>query len=49
MSEIKHAVAVFLDRDGVVSRSDVRAGLPFAPTEVSNLRFCPRRPRLAGA
>src|SRR5882757_7397969 len=36
--------AVFLDRDGVVSRSDVRDGLPYAPTEVGNFEILPEAP-----
>ena len=38
------AGAVFLDRDGVVSRSDVREGLPYAPTEVNNFEILPEAP-----
>jgi D-glycero-D-manno-heptose 1,7-bisphosphate phosphatase len=48
MSETKHAMAVFLDRDGVVSRSDVRNGLPYAPTEVSNFEILPEAPEACG-
>ena len=44
MSETKFAKAVFLDRDGVVSRSDVRNGLPFAPTDVSHFEILPEAP-----
>ena len=33
--------AVFLDRDGVVSRSVVRDGLPFAPTDVKDFEIYP--------
>jgi D-glycero-D-manno-heptose 1,7-bisphosphate phosphatase len=36
--------AVFLDRDGVVSRSDVRDGLPYAPTEVGDFEILPEAP-----
>jgi D-glycero-D-manno-heptose 1,7-bisphosphate phosphatase len=33
--------AVFLDRDGVISRSIVRDGLPFAPTDVEAFEILP--------
>ena len=33
------ARAVFLDRDGVVSRSNVRNGLPFAPTTLEDFEI----------
>jgi D-glycero-D-manno-heptose 1,7-bisphosphate phosphatase len=36
--------AVFLDRDGVVSRSVVRDGLPFAPTELKDFEILPEAP-----
>jgi D-glycero-D-manno-heptose 1,7-bisphosphate phosphatase len=36
--------AVFLDRDGVVSRSEVRDGLPYAPMEVSHFEILPEAP-----
>ena len=36
--------AVFLDRDGVVSRSVVRDGLPFAPKELSEFEILPEVP-----
>jgi D-glycero-D-manno-heptose 1,7-bisphosphate phosphatase len=36
--------AVFLDRDGVVSRSEVREGLSYAPTEVGNFEILPEAP-----
>src|SRR5258708_7285202 len=36
--------AVFLDRDGVVSRSAVKDGLPFAPTDVSDFEILPEVP-----
>jgi D-glycero-D-manno-heptose 1,7-bisphosphate phosphatase len=35
------ARAVFLDRDGVVSRSLVRNGLPFAPTTLNDFEILP--------
>jgi D-glycero-D-manno-heptose 1,7-bisphosphate phosphatase len=35
------AKAVFLDRDGVVSRSLVRNGLPFAPSDLSDFEILP--------
>lgn len=34
--------AVFLDRDGVINRSVVRAGRPFPPDSVEELAFLPR-------
>jgi D-glycero-D-manno-heptose 1,7-bisphosphate phosphatase len=36
--------AVFLDRDGVVSRSVVRDGLPFAPTDLKDFEILPESP-----
>ena len=36
--------AVFLDRDGVISRSIVRDGLPFAPTTLSEFEILPEAP-----
>jgi D-glycero-D-manno-heptose 1,7-bisphosphate phosphatase len=33
--------AVFLDRDGVISRPLVRGGLPFAPTELADFEILP--------
>lgn len=33
--------AVFLDRDGVVNRSDVRNGKPYAPRQLSDFRLLP--------
>jgi D-glycero-D-manno-heptose 1,7-bisphosphate phosphatase len=36
--------AVFLDRDGVVSRSIVRDGLPFAPTALEDFEILPDAP-----
>jgi D-glycero-D-manno-heptose 1,7-bisphosphate phosphatase len=33
--------AVFLDRDGVLNRSDVRNGKPYAPRNLSNFRLQP--------
>jgi len=36
--------AVFLDRDGVVSRSIVRDGLPFAPAQLSEFEILPGVP-----
>ncbi|HWD94466.1 MAG TPA: HAD family hydrolase [Verrucomicrobiae bacterium] len=36
--------AVFLDRDGVVSRSIVRDGLPFAPTDLKDFEILPDAP-----
>jgi D-glycero-D-manno-heptose 1,7-bisphosphate phosphatase len=36
--------AVFLDRDGVISRSDVRNGLPYAPTELKDFEILPEAP-----
>lgn len=36
--------AVFLDRDGVVSRSEVRDGLPYAPTDLDHFEILPEAP-----
>jgi D-glycero-D-manno-heptose 1,7-bisphosphate phosphatase len=36
--------AIFLDRDGVVSRSIVRDGLPFAPTNLTDFAILPEAP-----
>lgn len=36
--------AVFLDRDGVISRSLVRNGLPFAPTTLEDFEILPEAP-----
>ncbi|HXS68753.1 MAG TPA: HAD family hydrolase [Candidatus Polarisedimenticolia bacterium] len=36
--------AVFLDRDGVISRSNVRNGLPFAPTSLDDFEILPEAP-----
>ena len=36
--------AVFLDRDGVISRSMVRNSLPFAPTNLSDFEILPEVP-----
>lgn len=33
--------AVFLDRDGVLSRSDVRGGKPYAPTRIEDFEILP--------
>ena len=33
--------AVFLDRDGVINRSEVREGKPFAPTTLEGFEFLP--------
>jgi D-glycero-D-manno-heptose 1,7-bisphosphate phosphatase len=38
------ARAVFLDRDGVLSRSLVRNGLPFAPTTLADFEILPEAP-----
>jgi D-glycero-D-manno-heptose 1,7-bisphosphate phosphatase len=43
-SKSKNRRAVFLDRDGVVSRSNVRNGLPYAPTELSDFEILPEVP-----
>jgi len=37
----RKARAVFLDRDGVISRSLVREGLPFAPTTLEDFQILP--------
>jgi D-glycero-D-manno-heptose 1,7-bisphosphate phosphatase len=36
--------AVFLDRDGVISRAIVRDGLPFAPTNLDDFEMLPEAP-----
>jgi len=36
--------AIFLDRDGVISRSLVRNGLPFAPTTLNDFEILPEAP-----
>jgi D-glycero-D-manno-heptose 1,7-bisphosphate phosphatase len=36
------ARAVFLDRDGVISRSEVRRGKPYAPRRLEDFRLLPR-------
>ena len=36
------ARAVFLDRDGVISRSEVRGGKPYAPRTLETFRLLPR-------
>lgn len=45
--------AVFLDRDGVLNRSNVRGGRPYAPTELADFEILPGAPdavaRLRGA
>jgi D-glycero-D-manno-heptose 1,7-bisphosphate phosphatase len=41
MSNAEKVRAVFLDRDGVISRSIVRDGLPFAPTELNDFEILP--------
>ncbi len=38
------ARAIFLDRDGVLSRSLVRNGLPFAPTTLNDFEILPEAP-----
>jgi D-glycero-D-manno-heptose 1,7-bisphosphate phosphatase len=43
-SKTNLARAVFLDRDGVVSRSDVREGLPYAPKALENFEILPEAP-----
>jgi len=37
----KKTRAIFLDRDGVISRSPVRNGLPFAPTALDDFEILP--------
>jgi D-glycero-D-manno-heptose 1,7-bisphosphate phosphatase len=44
MSNVEKVRAVFLDRDGVISRSIVRDGLPFAPTALSDFEILPESP-----
>jgi D-glycero-D-manno-heptose 1,7-bisphosphate phosphatase len=36
--------AVFLDRDGVLNRSNVRGGRPYAPTVISDFTILPEAP-----
>ena len=42
--QINLAAAIFLDRDGVVSRSLVRDGLPFAPSNLADFAVLPEAP-----
>jgi D-glycero-D-manno-heptose 1,7-bisphosphate phosphatase len=42
--QVNGARAVFLDRDGVLSRSLVRNGLPFAPTALADFEILPEAP-----
>ena len=44
MRNVEKARAVFLDRDGVLSRSLVRNGLPFAPTTLEGFEILPEAP-----
>lgn len=39
---MRKARAVFLDRDGVISRSEVRGGKPYAPRTLEKFRLLPR-------
>ena len=41
--------AVFLDRDGVVNRSTVRGGKPYAPRKLADFRLLPGVARCVGA
>lgn len=43
--QIKFHKAVFLDRDGVISRAIVRNGLPFAPTGLDDFEILPEAPQ----
>lgn len=36
--------AVFLDRDGVINRSEIRHGRPYAPTDIAKLEILPGVP-----
>ena len=42
MSDLRGRKAVFLDRDGVLNRSAVVAGKPYAPRDLSDFRLLPR-------
>jgi len=44
MRNVQKARAVFLDRDGVISRSLVRNGLPFAPTTFDGFEILTEAP-----
>jgi len=44
MRNMEKVRAVFLDRDGVLSRSLVRNGLPFAPTTLEDFEILPETP-----
>jgi D-glycero-D-manno-heptose 1,7-bisphosphate phosphatase len=44
MASLVKARAVFLDRDGVLVRSDVREGRPFAATRVADMEVLPEAP-----
>jgi D-glycero-D-manno-heptose 1,7-bisphosphate phosphatase len=44
MPNVEKTRAVFLDRDGTISRSLVRGGLPFAPTALSDFEILPEAP-----
>lgn len=41
--------AVFLDRDGVISRSEVRDGKPYAPRRLEDFRLLPGVPKAVAA
>lgn len=41
--------AVFLDRDGVLNRNDVRGGRPYAPTEYADFEILPGVPEAVAA
>jgi len=41
--------AVFLDRDGVISRSEVRGGKPYAPRRLDDFRLLPGVPKAVAA
>src|SRR5690348_12321682 len=43
-NQIKIRKAVFLDRDGVISRAIVRDGLPFAPGDIADFEILPEAP-----
>ncbi|HXT10933.1 MAG TPA: HAD family hydrolase [Candidatus Angelobacter sp.] len=44
-SAVNLARAIFLDRDGVLSRSLIRDGKPFAPTELNDFEILPESPK----
>jgi D-glycero-D-manno-heptose 1,7-bisphosphate phosphatase len=49
MTDVDTHRAVFLDRDGVINRSDVREGKPFAPLRVEDFDILPGVPESVAA